>query len=44
MRPPGDVLEPVLPKGLRVREHGVEIDRKGLQAVDARLALLTGER
>ena len=44
VRPPRHILEPVPPKGPRVREHGIEIEGDGLQALDARLALQTGER
>jgi hypothetical protein len=44
VRPPGDVLEPVAPERPRVRQHGIEIEGNRLQALDARLALLTGER
>ena len=44
MRPPRHVHEPVPPEGQRVREDGVEIESDGLQALDARLALQTGER
>jgi hypothetical protein len=42
--PPGHILEPVPPERPRVREHGIEIEGDGLQALDARLALQTGER
>ena len=44
MSPPRDVLEPVAPQRPGVREHGIEIEGDRLQALDARLALLTGER
>jgi hypothetical protein len=44
VRPPGDVLEPVPPERPGIREHGVEIEGNRVQALDARLALLTGER
>ena len=44
VRTPGDVLEPVAPERPRVRKHGIEIEGDRLQALDARLALLTGER
>jgi hypothetical protein len=44
VRPPGDVLEPVSPQRPRVCQHGIEIEGNRLQALDARLALLTGER
>jgi hypothetical protein len=42
--PPRDVLEPVAPQRPGVREDGIEIEGNCLQALDARLALLTGER
>ena len=42
--PPRDVLEPVPPQRPCVRQHGIEIERYCLQALDARLALQTGER
>jgi hypothetical protein len=44
VRPASDVLEPVAPERPRVRQHRIEIEGNRLQALDARLALLTGER